>query len=134
MTIVDERNEPVGPIRDEDACIFFNFRADRGREMTDGPDRCQLEQPSRSLAPKNLHFTTMTQYDKSFRFRSCCRASTPDNILADVMAQLQLEEPARRRDGKVRACDVLLQRRKREAVSREKNAKWCHRPRSPPTI
>ena len=34
VTIVDEQNEPVGLIRDEDACIFFNFRADRAREMT----------------------------------------------------------------------------------------------------
>ena len=29
-TIVDARNEPVGLIREEDACIFFNYRADRG--------------------------------------------------------------------------------------------------------
>ncbi len=34
VTIVDARNQPVGLIRDDDACIFFNFRADRGREMT----------------------------------------------------------------------------------------------------
>ena len=34
VTIVDERHEPVGRIRPEDACIFFNYRADRGREMT----------------------------------------------------------------------------------------------------
>ena len=30
VTIVDERNEPVGLIREDDACIFFNYRADRG--------------------------------------------------------------------------------------------------------
>ena len=35
VTIVDARNEPVGLIRDDDACIFFNYRADRGREMTE---------------------------------------------------------------------------------------------------
>ena len=34
VTIVDHRNEPVGLIRDEDAVIFYNFRADRAREMT----------------------------------------------------------------------------------------------------
>src|SRR5712691_9340758 len=34
VVIVDERQEPVGRIRPEDACIFFNYRADRGREMT----------------------------------------------------------------------------------------------------
>src|SRR6185312_14206072 len=35
VTIVDARNEPIGQIRDDDACFFFNFRADRGREMTE---------------------------------------------------------------------------------------------------
>ncbi len=35
VTIVDAHNEPVGLIRDDDACIFFNYRADRGREMTE---------------------------------------------------------------------------------------------------
>jgi 2,3-bisphosphoglycerate-independent phosphoglycerate mutase len=45
VTIVDERNEPVGLIRDEDACIFFNYRADRGREMTMALTDDRLEQP-----------------------------------------------------------------------------------------
>ena len=39
VTIVDARNEPVGLIREDDACIFFNYRADRGREMTWPTDR-----------------------------------------------------------------------------------------------
>ncbi|HWB98706.1 MAG TPA: 2,3-bisphosphoglycerate-independent phosphoglycerate mutase, partial [Bryobacteraceae bacterium] len=34
VTIVDEHEQPVGLIRDEDAVIFFNFRADRAREIT----------------------------------------------------------------------------------------------------
>ncbi len=34
VTIVDAHKQPVGLIRDDDACIFFNYRADRGREMT----------------------------------------------------------------------------------------------------
>ena len=78
-----------GLIRDDDACIFFNYRADRGREMTMALTDPTLEQPSRSLVPKNLHFTTMTQYDKTLHAcRSCCRREHPNNILADVMAQL----------------------------------------------
>ena len=88
ITIVDERNEPVGLIRDEDACIFFNYRADRGREMTMALTDSTLEQPSRSLAPKNLHFTTMTQYDKTFDVPFVLPQEHPNNILANVMAQL----------------------------------------------
>jgi len=78
ITIVDERNQPGGVIRDDDACIFFNFRADRGREMTQ----------ALTDAPKNLHFTTMTQYDKTFKVPFVLPREHPNNILADVMARL----------------------------------------------
>jgi 2,3-bisphosphoglycerate-independent phosphoglycerate mutase len=80
VTIVDAHHQPVGLIRDDDACIFFNYRADRGREMT-----MALTAPT---APKNLHFTTMTEYDKSFTVPFVLPREHPNNILADVMAQL----------------------------------------------
>jgi 2,3-bisphosphoglycerate-independent phosphoglycerate mutase len=89
ITIVDSRNEPVGLIRDGDACMFFNFRADRGREMTMALMDPLLDTPSRSLAPKNLSYLTMTQYDKSFTVPYVIAPQHPNNILADVMAQLQ---------------------------------------------
>jgi 2,3-bisphosphoglycerate-independent phosphoglycerate mutase len=88
VTIVDDRNQPIGLIRDQDACIFFNFRADRGREMTMALTDAALDTPSRSLAPKNLHFTTMTEYDKTFQVPFVLPREHPNNILADVMAQL----------------------------------------------
>jgi 2,3-bisphosphoglycerate-independent phosphoglycerate mutase len=88
ITIVDDRKQPVGRIRDDDACIFFNFRADRGREMTMALTDATLEKPSRSVAPKNLHFTTMTEYDSTFRVPFVLPREHPNNILADVMAQL----------------------------------------------
>ncbi len=34
IVIVDSRNEPVGSIRADDSVLFFNYRADRGRQMT----------------------------------------------------------------------------------------------------
>src|SRR5690349_23083378 len=51
-TTLFRSNQPVGLIRDGDACIVFNFRADRGREMTMALTDRTLENPSRSLAPK----------------------------------------------------------------------------------
>ena len=88
VTIVNEANQPVGLIRDDDACIFFNFRADRGREMTQALTDPLLEKPSRATTPKNLHFTTLTQYDKTFQVPFVLPREHPNNILADVMAQL----------------------------------------------
>jgi 2,3-bisphosphoglycerate-independent phosphoglycerate mutase len=49
VTIVDHRNQPIGLIRDQDACIFFNFRADRGREMTMALTDAALDTPARWL-------------------------------------------------------------------------------------
>jgi len=47
---------PVGLIHDEDAVIFFNFRADRARQMTcalAAPDFDKFVDPKR---PKNLFY------------------------------------------------------------------------------
>jgi len=78
VAIVDARNEPVGRIRPEDACIFFNYRADRGREMTQ----------VLTEAPLQLHFTTMTQYDKTLAVPFVLKREHPNNILANVMAEM----------------------------------------------
>ncbi|HML15872.1 MAG TPA: 2,3-bisphosphoglycerate-independent phosphoglycerate mutase [Bryobacteraceae bacterium] len=76
VTIVDARHNPAGRIRPEDACIFFNYRADRGRQMTQ----------ALTEAPLKLHFTTMTQYDKTFSVPFVLSREHPNNILANVMA------------------------------------------------
>jgi 2,3-bisphosphoglycerate-independent phosphoglycerate mutase len=88
VTIVDNRNTPVGLIRDDDACIFFNFRADRGREMTMALMEQGINPPQFPGRPRNLHYTTMTEYDKTFRVPFVLTREHPNNILADVMARL----------------------------------------------
>lgn len=88
VTIVDANHEPVGLIRENDACIFFNYRSDRGREMTEALVSESLEQPSRSLAPRNLKFVTMTQYDKTLAVPYVLSKELPGNILANVFANL----------------------------------------------
>jgi 2,3-bisphosphoglycerate-independent phosphoglycerate mutase len=77
-------SQPLGLIRDDDACIFFNFRADRGREMTQA---LTTEFPPLPR-PKNLHFTTMTEYDKTLTVPFVLPREHPNNILADVMGRL----------------------------------------------
>lgn len=89
VTIVDARSEPVGLIRDDDSIIMYNYRADRAREITMAFTDASLELPSRSLVPKNLTYTMMTQYDKSFTLPFVLPPEHPDNILAEVMARVQ---------------------------------------------
>ncbi len=85
VTIVDAHNQPVGLIRADDSLMMYNYRADRAREITMAFTDLSLEKPSRSLVPKNLTFTMMTQYDKSFGLPFVLPPEHPDNILADVM-------------------------------------------------
>ncbi|HEY3824781.1 MAG TPA: 2,3-bisphosphoglycerate-independent phosphoglycerate mutase [Bryobacteraceae bacterium] len=88
VTIIDEKGHAVGLIRDDDACIFFNFRADRGREMTEALTSKTLDCPARTAVPRNLQFLTMTQYDKSLAVPFVLTREPIDNILANVFAQL----------------------------------------------
>jgi 2,3-bisphosphoglycerate-independent phosphoglycerate mutase len=88
VTIVDERGDPIGLIRDEDSVIFFNFRADRARETTMALTDATLDRPSRTLAPKNLHYVTMTRYDKTFTLPYVLPPEHPNNILANVFTAL----------------------------------------------
>jgi 2,3-bisphosphoglycerate-independent phosphoglycerate mutase len=85
VTIVDTRNEPVGLVREDDSVIMYNYRADRAREITMAFTDTSLEKPSRSLVPKNLTYTMMTQYDKNFALPFVLPPEQPDNILAEVM-------------------------------------------------
>jgi 2,3-bisphosphoglycerate-independent phosphoglycerate mutase len=82
--IVDDSNQPVGLIRDEDAVIFANFRADRARQITLALTSPDLERPARDKAPKNLHYVTMTEYDKDYPFPVVIPKIFPKNVLGAV--------------------------------------------------
>jgi len=52
-------------ISSDDVVISFNFRTDRCREITEV--LTQIEIPEFDMKPLKLHYTTMTQYDHSFK-------------------------------------------------------------------
>ncbi len=87
VVLVDEQGEPVARIEDEDAVIFFNFRADRARQITMALNDPALEELPRSLAPKNLHFVTMTEYDRSYPYPHVLPPHQPERILAELSAE-----------------------------------------------
>ena len=51
-------------IKDGDAVICFNFRTDRCREITQV--LTQIDMPAFNMQKLNLHYTTMTEYDKTY--------------------------------------------------------------------
>jgi 2,3-bisphosphoglycerate-independent phosphoglycerate mutase len=80
---------PRGLIRDDDAVIFFNFRADRARQMTRAlaePGFKEFPDPSR---PKNLAYVALTQYDKAWPWlRYILAPEKLEHILANVFTEL----------------------------------------------
>jgi 2,3-bisphosphoglycerate-independent phosphoglycerate mutase len=64
--VIDAEGEPVGLLRDGDAVIFFNFRADRARQLTRAIAFDAFDGFQRTLHPKVSRYTTMAEYDQTF--------------------------------------------------------------------
>lgn len=65
MVMVDENSEPVAKIEENDVIVFFNFRTDRGRQITRALS--QEEFPEYNMHSLPLHYVTLTNYDASFK-------------------------------------------------------------------
>ena len=65
IIITDEDGSPKTTIKEGDAVIFFNYRTDRGRELTNA--LCQNDFPEFGMKKLDLYFTTITLYDASFK-------------------------------------------------------------------
>src|SRR5450432_2458898 len=79
---------PRGLIRSDDAVIFFNYRADRARQITKAlaePGFDKFADPSR---PHNLVYVAMTQYEKTWPWlRYLLAPEKLEHILANVFAE-----------------------------------------------
>lgn len=86
-----ESGQPVGTIRNGDSVIFFNFRADRARQLTraftevgfgDFPTEDNLK----------LHFTTLTRYEESFDLPYAYAPIDLRNTLGEVVSSAGLKQ------------------------------------------
>ncbi len=84
--MADADGNPVGRVRDGDAVVFFNFRADRARQMTAALNDPEPEGVSRALVPRGLHYVTMTQYERSYPYPAVVGPQFPDRILGELCA------------------------------------------------
>ena len=85
IVIVDANGSPVGPMRDGDAVIVFNFRADRARQITRALAFEEFDGFERPGRPR-LNVTTMTVYDRTFNLPVVYTPQTFSNNLADVLS------------------------------------------------
>ncbi|WP_435074466.1 2,3-bisphosphoglycerate-independent phosphoglycerate mutase [Halorubrum sp. HHNYT27] len=86
-TVVDD--EP--PLSDDDAVIFFNFRADRARQLvrllTDTRPEWSFE-----VDQPDIRMTTMTEYDETFEFPVAFPPEIPENTIGEVVADADLTQ------------------------------------------
>ena len=65
LVCVDSTDQPIGKIQADDVVIFFNFRTDRPREITEA--LTQKDFPDFDMSKLPLYYVTMTRYDENFK-------------------------------------------------------------------
>src|SRR5690554_3166396 len=64
IVMVDKNNEPLATIDEGDVVVFFNFRTDRGRQLTEVLSQNDCLAFGMKKVP--LYYVTMTNYDENF--------------------------------------------------------------------
>jgi 2,3-bisphosphoglycerate-independent phosphoglycerate mutase len=89
--VVDEAQQPLARIKDGDVVICFNFRTDRCREITQV--LTQIDLPDFGMKKLSLDYTTMTEYDHSFKnIHIVFSNDNLNNTLGEVLEQHHLKQ------------------------------------------
>ncbi|HEY5747482.1 MAG TPA: 2,3-bisphosphoglycerate-independent phosphoglycerate mutase [Chryseolinea sp.] len=65
IVVVDQQQKPVATIQQGDVVLCFNFRTDRGREITEV--LTQQDFPDHGMKKLPLYYITLTNYDESYK-------------------------------------------------------------------
>ena len=88
IIMVDANMQPITTIKDDDVVIFFNFRTDRGRELTQALSQNDFHE--QNMHKLNLHYVTMTNYDNSFKgVKTIFNKENLTETLGEVLEQHQ---------------------------------------------
>lgn len=90
--MVDSAGSPVGSIKDDDGVLFFNFRADRARELTKALTLPDFSQFNRKKVPSLSSFATMKLYDEKMPFPAAFHSVKLANILCEVVSKAGLKQ------------------------------------------
>lgn len=84
IIMVNENKQPKTTIKEDDVVIFFNFRTDRGRELTEILN--QKDFPDFNTKKLPLYFVTMTNYDETFKnVHVIYNSDNIENTLGEVL-------------------------------------------------
>jgi 2,3-bisphosphoglycerate-independent phosphoglycerate mutase len=85
IVVVDDKGEPLGEVTDGDVIIFFNFRADRARQISRAFTDADFEGFEREPCP-NVRFYCMTEYDRTLGLPVIFQPVRMTDILGEVTA------------------------------------------------
>ncbi|QIE60458.1 2,3-bisphosphoglycerate-independent phosphoglycerate mutase [Rasiella rasia] len=84
--ICTKNNKPIATIADDDVVIFFNFRTDRGRQLTEVLSQDNYEEYA--MHKLRLHFVTLTNYDHSFKnIKTVFNKDDVKDTLGEILAK-----------------------------------------------
>lgn len=84
--VVEEHGKPLAVIKEGDVVLCFNFRTDRGRQITMA--LTQQDFHEQNMAALNLHYITLTNYDDTFKnVKIIFDKDNLDNTLGEVLAK-----------------------------------------------
>ena len=90
--VLRKNGQPAGRISDDDGVIFFNFRADRAREITRAFTQPDFSAFARPEVPQLSAFTCLTQYDETFNLPVAFVAESYPQLLGEVVADAGLRQ------------------------------------------
>ncbi len=65
ILLTDADGKALASLKDGDVVVFFNFRTDRGRELTQALSQQAFHE--QNMHPLDLYYVTMTNYDDTFK-------------------------------------------------------------------
>lgn len=90
--VIDHEGKPKGLVQPGDTVIFYNFRADRAREITRAFVDQEFEGFPRRGGYPGVHFTCMTQYDATIPAPVAFPPQILQNTLGEVLASRGLKQ------------------------------------------
>ncbi|MCS7205087.1 MAG: 2,3-bisphosphoglycerate-independent phosphoglycerate mutase [Leptospiraceae bacterium] len=95
FVIVDQNQKPVGPIRDQDVVIFYNFRGDRAIEISRAFTEENFDKFVRDPEVK-VHFAGMMEYDGDLKIPKKYLVPPPaiDKTVSEYLAHMGIYQYA----------------------------------------
>lgn len=90
--IFTPKTKKTNRIQDGDVVIFFNFRPDRAREITQALTNSQFDGFPRNTFPKLGLYVCLTEYDKTFKLPVAFPPIRPANTLAEILSRHHISQ------------------------------------------